>query len=108
MPVRTVIGGDARVRAISAASIIAKVYRDRLLTALHDDGSFMLKKTDGKTMHVMVSAKTAYLHANGKVGQMGALADFLEVDERGWLYVAEESGHLRAYGSAALSLVPLD
>ena len=34
MPVRTVIGGDARVRAISAASIIAKVYRDRLLTAL--------------------------------------------------------------------------
>ena len=36
MPVRTVIGGDAKVRAISAASIIAKVYRDRLLTALHD------------------------------------------------------------------------
>ena len=35
MPVRTVIGGDARVRAISAASIIAKVHRDRLLTALH-------------------------------------------------------------------------
>ena len=31
MPVRTVIGGDARVRAISAASIIAKVHRDRLL-----------------------------------------------------------------------------
>ena len=37
MPVRTVIGGDARVRAISAASIIAKVYRDRLLTALHEE-----------------------------------------------------------------------
>lgn len=36
MPVRTVVGGDAKVRAISAASIIAKVYRDRLLTALHD------------------------------------------------------------------------
>ena len=28
------------------------------VTALHDDGSFMLKKTDGKTMHVLVSAKT--------------------------------------------------
>jgi hypothetical protein len=26
--------------------------------------------------------------------------DFLRVDERAWLYVAEESGHLRAYGSA--------
>ena len=28
MPVRTVVGGDARVRSISAASIIAKVHRD--------------------------------------------------------------------------------
>jgi ribonuclease HII len=37
MAVRTVIGGDAKVRAISAASIIAKVYRDRLLTTLHDE-----------------------------------------------------------------------
>jgi outer membrane protein assembly factor BamB len=26
--------------------------------------------------------------------------DFLRVDERAWLYVAEESGHLRAYASA--------
>jgi len=37
MPVRMVIGGDAKVRAISAASIIAKVHRDRLLMALHDE-----------------------------------------------------------------------
>ena len=37
MPVRTVVGGDAKVRAISAASIIAKVYRDRLLRTLHDE-----------------------------------------------------------------------
>lgn len=36
MPVRTVIGGDARVRAIAAASIVAKVHRDRLLRELHD------------------------------------------------------------------------
>jgi hypothetical protein len=36
------------------------------VTAVHDDGSFMLKKTDGKTMHVEVSAKTAYLHADGR------------------------------------------
>ena len=36
MPVRTVVGGDARVREISAASIIAKVYRDRLCMALHE------------------------------------------------------------------------
>ena len=43
------------------------------VTALHDDGSFMLKKTDGKTMHVMVSAKTAYLHANGKAAKRADL-----------------------------------
>ena len=43
------------------------------VTTLHDDGSFMLKKTDGKTMHVMVSDKTAYLHANGKAAQRSDL-----------------------------------
>ena len=43
------------------------------VTALHDDGSFMLKKTDGKTMHVMVSAKTAYLHAHGKAAKRADL-----------------------------------
>ena len=37
MAVRTVVGGDSKVRAISAASIIAKVYRDRLLMALHGE-----------------------------------------------------------------------
>ncbi len=37
MAVRTVIGGDAKVRAISAASIIAKVHRDRLCLQLHDE-----------------------------------------------------------------------
>ena len=32
--------------------------------------------------------------------------DLLRVDERAWFYVAEESGHLRAYASAPqLSLV---
>ena len=35
------------------------------VTSLHDDGSFMFKKTDGTTIHVVVSDKTAYLHANG-------------------------------------------
>ncbi len=37
MPVRTVVGGDARVRAISAASIVAKVHRDALCMRLHDE-----------------------------------------------------------------------
>ena len=43
------------------------------VTALHDDGSFMLKKTDGKTMHVEVSKSTAYLHANGKAATSAEL-----------------------------------
>jgi ribonuclease HII len=32
-----IVGGDAKVKSISAASIIAKVTRDRLLTQLHDE-----------------------------------------------------------------------
>ena len=31
----TVVGGDATIKAISAASIIAKVWRDRLMTVMH-------------------------------------------------------------------------
>lgn len=35
-PVQTVIGGDRLDRAISAASILAKVHRDALMVALHE------------------------------------------------------------------------
>jgi hypothetical protein len=35
------------------------------VATLHDDGSFMLKKTDGQTMQVEVSKSTAYLRADG-------------------------------------------
>ena len=34
--VRTVIGGDRLVASISAASVLAKVYRDRLMLSMHD------------------------------------------------------------------------
>ena len=36
MPAHAIIKGDARVRAIAAASILAKVHRDRLCMALHE------------------------------------------------------------------------
>jgi len=36
MPATAIVGGDARVPAISAASILAKVHRDRQCLALHD------------------------------------------------------------------------
>lgn len=35
MACRAIVGGDAKVRAISAASIVAKVHRDLLCEALH-------------------------------------------------------------------------
>lgn len=35
LPVQTVIGGDRTDRSISAASIVAKVHRDRLMLSLH-------------------------------------------------------------------------
>lgn len=34
--VKTVIGGDGLIASISAASILAKVYRDRLMVSMHD------------------------------------------------------------------------
>jgi ribonuclease HII len=36
MPVHAVVKGDARVQAIAAASILAKVHRDRLCQQLHE------------------------------------------------------------------------
>jgi ribonuclease HII len=35
-PVQTIVGGDGTDRAISAASILAKVHRDSLMLALHE------------------------------------------------------------------------
>jgi len=34
--VKTVIGGDRLIASISAASVLAKVYRDRLMLSMHD------------------------------------------------------------------------
>jgi ribonuclease HII len=36
MPAEAIVGGDAKVAAISAASILAKVHRDRLCLPLHE------------------------------------------------------------------------
>ena len=36
MPAHAIVKGDAKVRAIAAASILAKVHRDRLCMALHE------------------------------------------------------------------------
>ncbi len=36
MPARAIVKGDAKVQAIAAASILAKVHRDRLCLELHE------------------------------------------------------------------------
>jgi ribonuclease HII len=36
IPAEAIVGGDAKVKAISAASILAKVHRDRLCLLLHE------------------------------------------------------------------------
>lgn len=43
------------------------------VTAVQDDGSFMLHKTDGKTMDVAVSKNTVYLRADGKAATRAEL-----------------------------------
>ncbi|HUH55435.1 MAG TPA: ribonuclease HII [Rhodanobacter sp.] len=54
-PGRAIIGGDARVPAISAASILAKVSRDRLMVAMEDEYpgyGFATHKGYGTPLHL--------------------------------------------------------
>ena len=44
------------------------------VTAVSEDGSFTLKKTDGATIDLMVSAKTSYVFADGRAAQRSDLA----------------------------------
>lgn len=44
------------------------------VTAVHDDGSFMLEKTDGTSMHVLVANATEYQHADGSTARRSELA----------------------------------
>ena len=39
------------------------------VTTVHTDGSFMLKKTDGETIHVAVANTTKWFHANNKAAK---------------------------------------
>jgi Ribonuclease HII len=55
IPQRTVIGGDALVPAISAASILAKTYRDHLLGVLdrlHPGYGLAIHKGYGTAVHM--------------------------------------------------------
>jgi hypothetical protein len=43
------------------------------ITALHEDGSFTIQKTDGTAMDVLVSKTTTYLHADGQAASAAEL-----------------------------------
>ena len=43
------------------------------ITTLHQDGSFMLEKTDGNTIHVQIASTTTYMHADGQVAKASEL-----------------------------------
>lgn len=44
------------------------------VSAVHENGSFMLKKTDGSTMHIEVAKKTAFRFLDGKPAKPSDLA----------------------------------
>jgi hypothetical protein len=45
------------------------------VSALRDDGSFVMKTTDGKDITVATNASTAYLHADGSTAARADLAN---------------------------------
>ena len=49
------------------------------VSMVHDDGSFMMKTTDGKDIAVATSAATAYLRADGTTATRADLATGMRV-----------------------------
>ena len=55
IPAQAIVKGDSLIPAISAASILAKVYRDRLMSTYHEqypDYAFHLHKSYGTAQHL--------------------------------------------------------
>jgi len=75
---RAVIGGDARVAAIAAASIIAKVERDALMCRLHDDDpryGFDRHKGYATADHLAAVARYGYSAAHRRTFRPPTLFD---------------------------------
>ena len=69
MPALAIVKGESKVQAISAASILAKVERDRLLLAYHDQYpsyAFNLHKGYGTPQHLEALARLGYLPIHRK------------------------------------------
>ena len=69
MPALAIVKGDSKIPAISAASIIAKVYRDNLMIEYHrlyPDFSFHLHKSYGTTQHLTEIHQFGFLEVHRK------------------------------------------
>ncbi|MDD1605593.1 MAG: ribonuclease HII [Methylococcaceae bacterium] len=69
MPAHAIVKGDSKVQAISAASIIAKVYRDQLMVDYHHqypNFSFHLHKSYGTTQHLAEIQQFGFLEIHRK------------------------------------------
>ncbi len=75
---RAVVGGDARVSAIAAASIVAKVHRDRLMVELHQQDSrfgFDRHKGYATADHLAAVARYGYSPAHRRTFRPPSLFD---------------------------------
>ncbi len=69
IPALAIVKGDSKVPAISAASIIAKVYRDQLMVDYHQqypDFSFHLHKSYGTKQHLVEIQQFGFLDIHRK------------------------------------------
>jgi ribonuclease HII len=69
MPALAIIKGDSKIPAISAASIIAKVYRDKLMVDYHQqypNFSFHLHKSYGTKQHTLEIQEFGFLDIHRK------------------------------------------
>ncbi len=69
MPAQAIVKGDSKVKAISAASILAKVARDRMMVAYHQkypDFSFHIHKGYGTKQHLAEIEQFGFLAIHRK------------------------------------------
>jgi len=69
MPAQAIVKGDSKVQAISAASILAKVERDKLMSGYYErypDFSFHLHKGYGTKQHLAEIERFGFLDIHRK------------------------------------------
>ena len=84
MPQRALVGGDARCASIAAASIVAKVARDRLMVQLHEEDpryGFDRHKGYGTADHLEALARHGYSTAHRRTFRPPSLFDVFDTIE---------------------------